>query len=419
MFAEAFAGFLAKIIAILGLSISLTITPVAPITESGHVSGSPIIGEQIAIATTSIGTQSTSSASLETRPKGSAWLTELPLGDGKYVTSGPKKGFIYLCNVGSAGGGAQRAGPWIHTDSKTWTPEGKLHVAGDISWASAATTIKISGPSRIITTNNVPTTHTSGVFPVASSDAAYIYDRNPNSISAQSFTFTLPANPTIAAKPSCIFGEVGIMTTGVLLFDGFDAGNRDAAAWEVQDRCDAHPQISGVYHYHNLSSCIKDISVGTVIGYAFDGFPITGPKLSSGNYLHTADLDECHGLTSSVSLNGKTVSTYHYVMTQDFPYSVSCFKGKRTVTGPLGGKPSAPTPTVSQDAIPSSGPGTTDSSASSATGRPPAGGPPQEAVAACSDLKMDDQCTFVSPMGDHLSGYCDTPPNSSMACVPR
>ena len=107
MFAEAFAGFLAKIIAILGLSISLTITPVAPITESGHVSGSPIIGEQIAIATTSIGTQSTSSASLETRPKGSGWLTELPLGDGKYVTSGPKKGFIYLCNVGSAGGGAQ------------------------------------------------------------------------------------------------------------------------------------------------------------------------------------------------------------------------------------------------------------------------------------------------------------------------
>lgn len=42
----------------------------------------------------------------------------------------------------------------------------------------------------------------------------------------------------------------------------------------------------------------------------------------------TNDLDECHGIISQIKLDGKYVNSYHYVMTKDFPYSVSCFKGK-------------------------------------------------------------------------------------------
>jgi len=121
-------------------------------------------------------------------------------------------------------------------------------------------------------------------------------------------------------------GESGVMTTGVALFDGFDAGGRDAGAWEVQDSCSGHPQVDGEYHYHTLSSCIKDVSVKTVIGYALDGYPITGPTIANGNILTTDDLDECHGITSAINLDGKLVTSYHYVMTEDFPYSVSCFK---------------------------------------------------------------------------------------------
>jgi hypothetical protein len=29
---------------------------------------------------------------------------------------------------------------------------------------------------------------------------------------------------------------------------------------------------------------------------------------------------------SDVLVDGEVVTTYHYVMTQDFPYSVSCFR---------------------------------------------------------------------------------------------
>jgi hypothetical protein len=122
-------------------------------------------------------------------------------------------------------------------------------------------------------------------------------------------------------------GESGVMLTGVALFNAFDAAGRDAGAWEVQDACQGHPQVTGEYHYHTLSSCIKETSVSQVIGYALDGFPITGPKAGDKNYLTTSDLDECHGITSDVTIDSQKVTTYHYVMTQDFPYSVSCFRG--------------------------------------------------------------------------------------------
>jgi hypothetical protein len=91
--------------------------------------------------------------------------------------------------------------------------------------------------------------------------------------------------------------------------------------------------MSGQYHYHTLSSCIADTGVGTVIGWALDGFPITGPKVGANNILTTSDLDECHGITSTVTIATARVTTYHYVMTQDFPYSVSCFRGTATQRG--------------------------------------------------------------------------------------
>ena len=68
--------------------------------------------------------------------------------------------------------------------------------------------------------------------------------------------------------------------------------------------------------------------MGDVIGYALDGFPITGPRVGDNNILTTSDLDVCHGITSTITLDGKKVTMYHYVMTQDFPYSVSCFRAK-------------------------------------------------------------------------------------------
>ncbi len=418
MFLQSMAELIAKIFSILGLSVSLTVMPLASALPAHDAP--PAADSHLEATSSSINENASTSQPegvSQNLPAGAAWLDTLPLGDGKYVTSEPKKGYIYLCHVGSDRGSAGAAGNWINESSHTWNPTKKLHVSGNISWPGANISIKLSESNRLISTNDLPVTHTSGIFPISSSDRAFEFDRNPNSISAQKFSFTLPANPTINAKPDCIYGEVGVMTGGVLLFDGFDAGNRDAAAWEVQDDCGAHPQIGGAYHYHNLSSCIKNIAIDNVIGYAFDGFPITGPKLPNGNYVHTADLDECHGLVSEVSVEGRKTSTYHYVMTQDFPYSVSCFKGKSTQKGPVGGGSAANAGVTSQNSsqsVPQTPP-----SKSGGQMSPPAGGPPHEAIDACSGMDNGVQCSFISSRGDTISGVCDTPPNSSLACIPR
>jgi hypothetical protein len=253
----------------------------------------------------------------------------LPVGDGKYETSGPKLGYVYACsgyasNLAQGGGGASTRGPWFTNNNTQYDLNKKVAVRGHVMWTQQFA-MKLGGGTRTITTNDFPS-HYTGVFPISESDPAYSYDRNPNSIKSQSLTYALPQNPTESGA-NCMGGQVGVMLTGVALFNAFDAGGRDAGAWEVQDGCSGHPEKTGEYHYHTLSSCITDTGVQTVIGFALDGFPITGPKVGPNNYLTTSDLDECHGIRSTVQLDGKTVTIYHYVMTQDFPYSVSCFRG--------------------------------------------------------------------------------------------
>ena len=49
-------------------------------------------------------------------------------------------------------------------------------------------------------------------------------------------TYTLSARPAVDAEPHCMSGQLGVITTGVELFNAFDARLRDAGAWEVQRR---------------------------------------------------------------------------------------------------------------------------------------------------------------------------------------
>lgn len=330
------------------------------------------------------------------------------LGDGKYTTAGAKKGYIYLCNVprgdgGGADGGAQS---WIH--GSTWTPSEKtIRVAGEVSWPQATFSNSVAGATRKLVGNGLPINHTTGSYPVSSSDPAYRYDRNPNSIQAQKLVDSLPADPVYSETPYCMGMESGVMLSGVPIFAGFDAELRDAPAYEVQDSCDGHPEKSGQYHYHSLSSCFKDTSVDAVLGYALDGFPITGPKVAEGRYLTTEDLDVCHGITSEVTVDGKKKATYHYVMTQDFPYSVSCFRGKLvsySVLGQSQGRTGA-----------GQGGGQTPSQEGAQRT------PPQEATAACSGKSEGAPCSFFTPNGS-ISGICRKVPEGKgdqTACVPQ
>ncbi|HEX9804357.1 MAG TPA: YHYH protein [Candidatus Dojkabacteria bacterium] len=260
-------------------------------------------------------------------------LTALPLGDDKYSTS-PKIGYVYSCQTSFGGSGAFEQGPWIDADAGTWDLTKKISVDGNVSWPQAYWEESSSGEMRIIKSADLPDGHTTGEFPVATDDDAYNYDRNPNSIEEQTISFEVPKNPTLLSSPDCVGGEVGIATTGVLIFNAFDAGGRDAVATEIQDECEGHPQEGDYYHYHGYSSCFEDNEIknehSDLLGYALDGFGIYGLKGENGVELSTADLDECHGHTHTIEWDGEEKEMFHYHMTQDFPYTVGCFRGQVT-----------------------------------------------------------------------------------------
>ncbi|MBV9420041.1 MAG: YHYH protein [Alphaproteobacteria bacterium] len=254
-------------------------------------------------------------------------LTRLPLGDGK-ISTGPKAGWIWACRVDPNGGGARVAGPWIKSDG-TYDFTAKAVVPGDVRWPSRYG-MRLDGENRVFSLNDLPN-HGTGTFPVPADSEAYRIDPNPNAIAAQNFDVTVPANPVLAAQPSCAPGAVGILTSGAVLFNALDAPGRDAVAHEVQDKCQGHPQPSGVYHYHSLTNCLEDKrdadGHSALVGYALDGFGIYGRFGEGGVALSSADLDECHGHTHAIEWNGKRVTMYHYHATRDFPYTIGCLRG--------------------------------------------------------------------------------------------
>jgi hypothetical protein len=249
----------------------------------------------------------------------------LPLGDGKVSTS-PRKGYVYSCqtNFPSNAPGAFRDGPWIDPETKTWNPAEKIAVQGAVQHEDAGFTGRVAGDRQVLNGDGLPLTPT-GVFPVASSDPAYQYDRNPNTIRGYTLQVSLPAEPEPAAQPTCVGGTIGVSVLGAPIFSAFDAGGRDAAAHEVQDRCDGHPERTGQYHFHSLSDCLAEVDTRFdegLFGWALDGF---GIYVEDG--VTTDDLDECHGRTSEVTWHGRKASIYHYVATADFPYLVGCYRG--------------------------------------------------------------------------------------------
>jgi hypothetical protein len=254
-------------------------------------------------------------------------LTRLPVGDGK-VSKEPMTGWVWACRVApNSRAGAHQQGPWFNGDG-TYDFTAKATVPGDVMW-NPRFSIERRGESRVFSTNDLPN-HGTGVYPVDRNSEAYKYDRNPNSIREQSISFQVPANPTIG-QPGCAPGAVGILVSGSVLFNPLDEPGRDAVAWETQDKCQGHPQQSGVYHYHSVSTCVDtEVLAGghsALVGYAVDGFGIFGRKGEGGETLVSADLDECHGHTHEIEWDGRTADMYHYHATWDFPYTVGCLRG--------------------------------------------------------------------------------------------
>lgn len=274
----------------------------------------------------------------------------IPLGDGK-VSSSAQVGYEDSCTSQFRGGGARSSPPWIDTSGQSWSLPAKIAVEGQNSWPDARHSFTVQGANRVLSTNDLPEPSIpeglkpglTGDFPISPSDPAYRYDTNPNRIAAQSLSWTVPANPTSAAAPSCTpLGPIGVMVNGVVMFNALDDAGRDAGAHEVQDSCDGHPQGREMYHYHDFSACLATAATSvagssTLVGYALDGFGVYLERDARGNLPTDADLDACHGRTSTVTWDGRSVSMYHYDVTLEYPYLVGCFRATPAVSGRPGG----------------------------------------------------------------------------------
>ncbi|MEY2755196.1 MAG: hypothetical protein RJB65_1554, partial [Actinomycetota bacterium] len=179
-------------------------------------------------------------------------LTRLPIGTEYVSTEGPSVGGLFACSAGNpAGGGAFVAGPWMDEAAGTWDATAKISVEGSVEWEMARYSEVVDGGVRSIASSGLPVGHVTGTFPIAATDPAFAYDRNPNTISQNDVVYDLPVVPEIADEPSCLPpASIAIMRNGVVVFAPLDELNRDAVAWETQDVCDGHPQQVGIYHYH-------------------------------------------------------------------------------------------------------------------------------------------------------------------------
>lgn len=61
-------------------------------------------------------------------------------------------------------------------------------------------------------------------------------------------------------------------------------------------------------------------------GYARDGFLLYG-SFEEGREVTSKDLDQCHGHVHTIIDQGVQKSMYHYHITNDAPYTLSCFRG--------------------------------------------------------------------------------------------
>ena len=255
---------------------------------------------------------------------------ERPLGNMK-ISAEPKQGYLMSCQTrfNPNAPGARKTGPWV--TGSTYDPAKKPAVSGSVTWPSEIS-ITRDGGRRIVHTNSLPD-HPTGVFPISPSDPVYQYGTNPNPIRSRDILLTLPADPVPVAEAHCVpMSMIGVALTGAVFFNAFDARGRDAAAYDMLDSCRGHPEETGQYHYHDHSGCMKDTRSqpnghSDLVGYALDGFGIFGLYGENGKKLITSDLDSCHGHVHEVIWDDQKKSIYHYHLTDEFPYSIGCFRG--------------------------------------------------------------------------------------------
>jgi hypothetical protein len=131
--------------------------------------------------------------------------------------------------------------------------------------------------------------------------------RNPNDIASQSLAVRFPLTPNTTSQPM-MTAVVGLALNGVAIFGNFAAPGDDIyQEAHTFDRCGAHPQMTGLYHYHAEPYALS-YDDDRFIGVMRDGYPIYGRKDADGSYPAV----DAYGGHTGTTPDSPSAPVYHY-----------------------------------------------------------------------------------------------------------
>lgn len=228
------------------------------------------------------------------------------------------------------------------------------------------TAVTCSGGVVSVSSNGVPNFDALGNGR-GGADAAYQVNQK---------TWLFPQNPVKAATTTSlvhVLGAIGVLVNGVQFYtvtEGPQDNYADATLTGFANYCGGHVER---YHFHGYPTCffskntvgtnrtfLADKTPGTVVGYAFDGFPVKSPYeactdsasdcvngvreiVSAYRYIGTGSYQTEDASAFNVyeagyqgstldACNGKTDSSgnYAYYATKRYPYYLGCYTGTAT-----------------------------------------------------------------------------------------
>lgn len=194
----------------------------------------------------------------------------------------------------------------------------------------------------VMRSRNLPN-HPTATFP----DRWRLLDGNPSYIQEQANTWYIPLEPRPAtgaiamdannSNEALPMGAIGVATNGVIFFNPFDHINETDAVWRL-DRCCGHPSPRNQYHYHKYPVCVKTPwsdegeDHSSLIGFAFDGFPVYGPYEAKGLLAK----DDTQNRLNDFNLHTDDQRGPHYHVTPgQFPHIIGGYWGE---VEPLNGR---------------------------------------------------------------------------------
>lgn len=295
--------------------------------------------------------------------------------------------------LSACGGGSEEVSAAVSstTTSTSTTTTGTTTTSGSSACAQAANFPDVSLTSNYIDWNDdgaSPTIKPSVSVSCTSTTVSVVSNGVPNfdalgngrggadaAYQTNQKTWLFPASPTKASSTTSlthVLGAIGVLVNGVQFYtvtEGQQDNYADAVLNGFTNYCGGHVEQ---YHFHGYPNCffnkntvgtthtfLPDRTPGTVVGYAFDGFPVKTPFeactsgtdcvngvreiVSSYRYIgaksystedssvynvyeagyNGSTLDKCNGKTDAAG-------NYAYYATKAYPYYLGCYTGTAT-----------------------------------------------------------------------------------------